>query len=185
MVGSAYFTGNPLGTLLAGTLIAHCGFNRSYYLASAILCRWLRRLGAHPGILELAGMAIRRRDRLRHDPGGGGECAHVQRQRAPGRLLAAYDGLLRGHSARATAGQQGADGADGGAALGDRSGAGGHLAPAVHPHRQRPRRASGNDPGLVYAAPASGASGVSGCIISGIVLGSLYGLMPLYLNHQG
>lgn len=27
--------------------------------------------------------------------------------------------------------------------------------------------------------------GVNGCIISGIVLGSLYGLMPLYLNHKG
>ena len=27
--------------------------------------------------------------------------------------------------------------------------------------------------------------GVHGCIISGIVLGSLYGLMPLWLNHQG
>jgi len=27
--------------------------------------------------------------------------------------------------------------------------------------------------------------GVNGCIISGIVLGSLYGLMPLYLNHRG
>jgi UMF2 family putative MFS family transporter len=27
--------------------------------------------------------------------------------------------------------------------------------------------------------------GVNGCIISGIVLGSLYGLMPLWLNHQG
>ncbi|VTR38386.1 Uncharacterized MFS-type transporter ycaD [Serratia fonticola] len=27
--------------------------------------------------------------------------------------------------------------------------------------------------------------GINGCIISGIVLGSLYGLMPLYLNHQG
>ena len=27
--------------------------------------------------------------------------------------------------------------------------------------------------------------GVNGCILSGIVLGVLYGLMPLYLNHQG
>lgn len=27
--------------------------------------------------------------------------------------------------------------------------------------------------------------GIHGCIISGIVLGSLYGLMPLYLSHQG
>ena len=31
-----YFTGNLLGTLLAGRLIARCGFNRSYYLASAL-----------------------------------------------------------------------------------------------------------------------------------------------------
>jgi len=27
--------------------------------------------------------------------------------------------------------------------------------------------------------------GVNGCILSGIVLGSLYGLMPLFLSHQG
>ncbi|WON78193.1 MFS transporter [Serratia sp. UGAL515B_01] len=27
--------------------------------------------------------------------------------------------------------------------------------------------------------------GINGCIISGIILGSLYGLMPLYLAHQG
>nr|MBA2814965.1 putative MFS family transporter protein [Candidatus Pantoea persica] len=27
--------------------------------------------------------------------------------------------------------------------------------------------------------------GFNGCVISGIVLGSLYGLMPLYLFHQG
>ncbi|KAA9001094.1 MFS transporter [Affinibrenneria salicis] len=27
--------------------------------------------------------------------------------------------------------------------------------------------------------------GIQGCIISGIILGSLYGLMPVYLSHQG
>ncbi|MCK8316052.1 MFS transporter, partial [Erwinia amylovora] len=27
--------------------------------------------------------------------------------------------------------------------------------------------------------------GINGCVISGILLGSLYGLMPLYLSHQG
>lgn len=27
--------------------------------------------------------------------------------------------------------------------------------------------------------------GVHGCVISGVILGSLYGLMPLYLSHQG
>ncbi|WAG08496.1 MFS transporter [Aeromonas jandaei] len=36
MVGSSYFSGNLLGTLLAGTLIKHLGFNRSYYLSSVI-----------------------------------------------------------------------------------------------------------------------------------------------------
>ena len=27
--------------------------------------------------------------------------------------------------------------------------------------------------------------GINGCIISGVLLGSLYGLLPLYLSHQG
>lgn len=37
MVGSSYFTGNLVGTLLAGWVIKRLGFNRSYYLASVIL----------------------------------------------------------------------------------------------------------------------------------------------------
>ncbi len=36
MVGSSYFTGNLLGTLLTGRLIRQMGFNRSYYIASLI-----------------------------------------------------------------------------------------------------------------------------------------------------
>ena len=36
MVGSSYFTGNLLGTLLTGRVIQRLGFNRSYYIASII-----------------------------------------------------------------------------------------------------------------------------------------------------
>ncbi len=48
MVGSSYFTGNLLGTLLAGRLIARCGFNRSYYLASALFAAGCVGLGIIP-----------------------------------------------------------------------------------------------------------------------------------------
>ena len=175
MVGSAYFTGNLLGTLLAG-LIARRGFNRSYYLASALFAAGgcvglgLITLGFWSWLAWrfIAGVGCA------SDLGGGGERADVQRQRPqPGRLLAAYDGLLRGHCARATAGQQGADVADGGAALGDRSGAGGHLALLFTRIVNAPRQHQATTQVWPDAAPASGASGVNGCIISGIVLGSL------------
>ena len=57
---------------------------------------------------------------------------------------------------------------------------------SFRPHCQRAGRAAGQPGVMVHAAPPSGAAAwVNGCIISGIVLGSLYGLMPLYLNHQG
>ena len=36
MVGSAFFTGNLVGTLLTGRLIKRMGFNRSYYIASLV-----------------------------------------------------------------------------------------------------------------------------------------------------
>lgn len=36
VVGSSYFTGNLLGTLLAGRLILSQGFNRGYYLAAVL-----------------------------------------------------------------------------------------------------------------------------------------------------
>ncbi len=36
VVSSSYYTGNLLGTLLAGWLIKQYGFNRSYYLATGL-----------------------------------------------------------------------------------------------------------------------------------------------------
>ena len=36
VVSSSFYTGNLAGTLVAGWLIKHYGFNRSYYLATAV-----------------------------------------------------------------------------------------------------------------------------------------------------
>lgn len=79
VVSSSYFTGNLVGTLLTGYLIKHLGFNRSYYIASLIFCRGLCRAGDYGGILELDDLAFYRWCWLRHDLGGGGKRADVQR----------------------------------------------------------------------------------------------------------
>ncbi len=71
MVSSSFFTGNLLGTLLTGSLIKRFGFNRSYYLASLIFCRRLRRFRPYGRLLELDGLALYCGRRLRHDLGGG------------------------------------------------------------------------------------------------------------------
>ncbi len=89
--GHPYFTGNLAGTLLAGWVIKRLGFNRSYYLASLIFRRRLRRAGDHRWLLDMAELAFYRRRRLRDDLGGGGSalvCSGTSRSR--GRLLAAY-----------------------------------------------------------------------------------------------
>lgn len=70
MVGSSYFTGNLVGTLLAGWVIKRLGFNRSYY-GIGYLCRWLRGSWYHYWLLELVQLAFYRRRRLRDDLGGG------------------------------------------------------------------------------------------------------------------
>lgn len=189
VVSSSYYTGNLLGTLLAGWLIKKYGFNRSYYLATglfavATLCMmvlagfwsWtLLRFSAGVGcalvwvVVESALL-----------------CSGTVRNR--GQLLAAYMivyylGTVAGQllvSKLSTAllsvipwvtatvisailpliFTQVAASSDPAEAL-----PGGRILPML---RRRSSRL-----------------GISGCIISGIVLGSLYGLMPLYLSHQG
>ena len=49
MVSSSFFTGNLLGTLLTGSLIKRFGFNRSYYLASLIFAAGCAGLGLMVG----------------------------------------------------------------------------------------------------------------------------------------
>ncbi|WP_342656298.1 MFS transporter [Pantoea sp. RSPAM1] len=189
VVSSSYYTGNLLGTLLAGWLIKKYGFNRSYYLATglfavATLCMmvlagfwsWtLLRFSAGVGcalvwvVVESALL-----------------CSGTVRNR--GQLLAAYMivyylGTVAGQllvSKLSTAllsvipwvtatvicailpliFTQVAASSDPAEAL-----LGGRILPML---RRRTSRL-----------------GINGCIIAGIVLGSLYGLMPLYLSHQG
>lgn len=79
VVSSSYFTGNLVGTLLTGYLIKHLGFNRSYYIASLIFAAGCIGFGGYGGVLELDDLAFYRRCWLRHDLGGSGKCADVQR----------------------------------------------------------------------------------------------------------
>ncbi|MEJ4043347.1 MFS transporter [Erwinia sp. SLM-02] len=190
VVSSSYYCGNLLGTLIAGWLIKRLGFNRSYYLASLVFALATVALGLQSGFWMwtlwrfVAGVGcaliwvIVESALL---------CNGTLRNR--GRLLAAYmivyyiatvagqlmvsrvstelmqvlpwvSGLILAAIlplvfTRVTA-SQAEEGEDG---------ASGRLWPML---RRRNARL-----------------GINGCIISGIVLGSLYGLMPLYLSHQG
>ncbi len=187
-VSSSYFTGNLLGTLMAGWCVKRLGFNYSYYLATAVFALATVWLGLSEGFLAwslgrfVAGMG----------------CALIWvvvesalmssgTVRNRGQLLAAYMivyyiatvlgqllvskvptdllSVLPWLTAVIVAG----------------------ILPLVFTRVT----ASGNEEG----APSghmwsmlrrrSARLGINGCIISGIVLGSLYGLMPLFLSHQG
>ncbi|MBK0033840.1 MFS transporter [Erwinia sp. S43] len=190
VVSSSYYCGNLLGTLIAGWLIKRLGFNRSYYLASLVFALATVALGLQSGFWMwtfwrfVAGVGcaliwvIVESALL---------CNGTLRNR--GRLLAAYmivyyvatvagqlmvsrvstelmqvlpwvSGLILAAImplvfTRITAS----------ASEESEEGASGRLWPML---RRRNARL-----------------GINGCIISGIVLGSLYGLMPLYLSHQG
>ncbi|ROR11251.1 MFS transporter [Erwinia sp. JUb26] len=190
VVSSSYYCGNLLGTLIAGWLIKRLGFNHSYYLASLVFALATVALGLQSGFWMwtlwrfVAGVGcaliwvIVESALL---------CNGTLRNR--GRLLAAYmivyyiatvvgqlmvsrvstelmqvlpwvSGLILAAIlplvfTRVTANN----------AVDGEEGASGRLWPML---RRRNARL-----------------GINGCIISGIVLGSLYGLMPLYLSHQG
>ncbi|MGG6176392.1 MFS transporter [Pantoea allii] len=189
VVSSSYYTGNLLGTLTAGWLIKHYGFNRSYYLATGLFA------GATLCMMMMSGFWSW--TLLRFTAGIGCAlvwvvvesallCSGTVRNR--GQLLAAYMivyylGTVAGQllvSKLSTAllsvipwvtatvicailpliFTQVATHSDPAEAL-----PGGRILPML---RRRSSRL-----------------GINGCIISGIVLGSLYGLMPLYLSHQG
>lgn len=189
VVSSSYYTGNLLGTLLAGWLIKKYGFNRSYYLATglfavATLCMmvlagfwsWtLLRFSAGVGcalvwvVVESALL-----------------CSGTVRNR--GQLLAAYMivyylGTVAGQllvSKLSTA------------LLSVIPWVTATVICAILPLIFTQVAASSDPaealPGgriLSMLRRRSSRLGINGCIISGIVLGSLYGLMPLYLSHQG
>ncbi len=187
MVGSSYFTGNLLGTLVTGWLIKRQGFNRSYYLASLIFAVGCVGLGLMTGFWSwmmwrfIAGIGCAM---IWVVVESALMCSGTSRDR--GRLLAAYMmvyyvGTVLGQLMISKMPTDLASVLPWVTAL---------ILTAILPllftrivnDRSESQEATAIWPMLRLRHARLG---VNGCIISGIVLGSLYGLMPLYLNHQG
>ncbi|MBK0001843.1 MFS transporter [Erwinia sp. S38] len=190
VVSSSYYCGNLLGTLIAGWLIKRLGFNRSYYLASLVFALATVALGLQSGFWMwtfwrfVAGVGcaliwvIVESALL---------CNGTLRNR--GRLLAAY---MIVYYVATVAGQL----------MVSRVSTelmqvlpwvSGLILAAILPLVFTRITASASEEGEEGASGRlwpmlrrrNARLGINGCIISGIVLGSLYGLMPLYLSHQG
>ncbi|WP_421226538.1 MFS transporter [Aeromonas jandaei] len=187
MVGSSYFSGNLLGTLLAGTLIKRFGFNRSYYLSSVIFAAGCVGLGISLGFWSwLAWRFI-----------AGIGCAMIWvvvesalmcsgNAHNRGRLLAAY---MMVYYLGTVLGQLLVSKLPTGL-MDVLPWATGLVLAAILPLLftrivSEHSEAEGTTRVWPMLRLRQARLGVDGCIISGIVLGSLYGLMPLYLNHQG
>lgn len=187
MVSSSYFTGNLAGTLLTGALIKRIGFNSSYYLASVVFAVACAGLGMMQGFWSWMAW--------RFVAGVG--CAMIWvvvesallcsgTTRSRGRLLAAY---MMIYYFGTVVGQL----------LISKVPTGlmtvlpwiiGMVLSAMLPllfTRIINARHEAHGPtdmwSMLFLREAR--LGINGCLISGIVLGSLYGLMPLWLNHQG
>ncbi len=191
LISSVFFTGNLLGTLAAGKLINRLGFNRSYYLATAIF--------AIATLALIFSQAFSAWAFWRFVAGIGCALLWVIVESAllcsgtiktRGRLLAAYMivyylGTVLGQlfisalPLSVTA-----------------------LVPVlvilmllaiipllfvvVSAGEAEEVLETPEQPGLLTMFfRRQSRLGINGCIISGIVLGSMYGLMPLYLSHRG
>lgn len=187
MVSSSYFTGNLLGTLLTGKLIKRFGFNRSYYLASLIFAAGCVGLGVMVGFWSWMS--------FRFIAGVGCAmiwvvvesalmCSGTSRNR--GRLLAAYMmvyyvGTVLGQLMISKLPTD---------LMSVLPWVTGMVLAAILPLLfTRIVNQSSEHQEVTQVWPMlrlrHARLGINGCIISGIVLGSLYGLMPLYLNHKG
>ncbi|WP_054179147.1 MFS transporter [Trabulsiella odontotermitis] len=187
MVGSSYFTGNLVGTLLTGRLIQRMGFNRSYYLASLIFAVGCVGLGFMVGFWSwmswrfIAGVGCAM---IWVVVESALMCSGTSRNR--GRLLAAYMmvyyvGTVLGQLMVSKLPTDLMSVLPWAAAL-TLAGILPLLFTRIVNQQQEQHEAS-----HVWSMfRLRGARlGVNGCVISGIVLGSLYGLMPLWLNHKG
>jgi UMF2 family putative MFS family transporter len=187
IVSSSYFTGNLLGTLLTGKLIKRFGFNRSYYLASLIFAAGCVGLGLMVGFWSwmtwrfIAGVGCAM---IWVVVESALMCSGTSRNR--GRLLAAYMmvyyvGTVLGQLMISKLPTD---------LMSVLPWVTGMVLAAILPllfTRIVNQGSEHHEPTHVWPMLRlrHARLGVNGCIISGIVLGSLYGLMPLYLNHQG
>ncbi|WP_434662995.1 MFS transporter [Aeromonas sp. NJAU223] len=187
MVSSSYFSGNLLGTLLAGSLIKRVGFNRSYYLASLLFAAGCVGLGISLefwnwlGWRFLAGVGCAM---IWVVVESALMCSGTAHNR--GRLLAAY---MMVYYVGTVLGQLLVSKVPTGLMAVLPWVTGLILVASLPLLFTRIVNAHGEQQSTTLVWPMlrlrSARLGVDGCIISGIVLGSLYGLMPLYLNHQG
>lgn len=188
VVSSSYYTGNLAGTLLAGWTIKTLGFNRSYYIASILFALATAALGLESGFWAwtlwrfVAGIGcaviwVVVESALL--------CSGTLRNR--GQLLAAYMivyylGTVAGQLLVSKVSTD---------LLHVLPWVTGVVLAAILPLVFARITAKGNDeeaaPGRMWPMlrRRTARLGINGCIISGILLGSLYGLMPLYLSHQG
>lgn len=188
VVSSSYFTGNLVGTMLTGRLIKRLGFNYSYYIASLIFAAGCVGLGFMVGFWSwmfwrfIAGVGCAM---IWVVVESALMCSGTSRNR--GRLLAAYMmmyyiGTVLGQvivSRLPT---------DLATILPLMTGvvlAG--ILPLLFTRIVSQKDEAQDESARVWPMfkLRQARLGVNGCIISGIVLGSLYGLMPLYLNHRG
>ncbi len=187
MVSSSFFTGNLLGTLVTGSLIKRFGFNRSYYLASLIFAAGCAGLGLMVGFWGwmawrfIAGVGCAM---IWVVVESALMCSGTSRNR--GRLLAAYMmvyyvGTVLGQLMVSKLPTD---------LMSVLPWVTGMVLAAILPLLfTRIVNQNSEHQEATHVWPMlrlrQARLGVNGCIISGIVLGSLYGLMPLYLNHQG
>lgn len=187
MVSSSFFTGNLLGTLVTGSLIKRFGFNRSYYLASLIFAAGCAGLGLMVGFWSwmawrfIAGVGCAM---IWVVVESALMCSGTSRNR--GRLLAAYMmvyyvGTVLGQLMVSKLPTD---------LMSVLPWVSGMVLAAILPLLfTRIVNQNSEHQEATHVWPMlrlrQARLGVNGCIISGIVLGSLYGLMPLYLNHQG
>lgn len=187
MVSSSFFTGNLLGTLVTGSLIKRFGFNRSYYLASLLFAVGCVGLGLMVGFWSwmvwrfIAGVGCAM---IWVVVESALMCSGTSRNR--GRLLAAYMmvyyiGTVLGQLMVSKLPTD---------LMSVLPWVTGMVLAAILPLLfTRIVNQNSEHQEATHVWPMlrlrQARLGVNGCIISGIVLGSLYGLMPLYLNHQG
>lgn len=187
VVSSSYFTGNLVGTLLTGYVIKRIGFNRSYYLASFIFAAGCAGLGLMIGFWSwlawrfVAGVGCAM---IWVVVESALMCSGTSRNR--GRLLAAYMmvyyvGTFLGQllvSKVSTELMSVLPWVTGLTLAG--------ILPLLFTRVLNQQAENHDSTSITSMLKLRQARlGVNGCIISGIVLGSLYGLMPLYLNHKG
>ncbi|MFU2146004.1 MFS transporter [Hafnia paralvei] len=185
LVSSSYFMGNLVGTLVAGAVIMHSGFNRSYHYACTIFALSTAALSFSTDIWSWLA--------LRFLAGVGCAMVWVVVESAllrsgtnanRGQLLAAYMtvyylGTVLGQlmlGVVPTAVMQVLPWATSLMVLA--------IMPLLFARFARPE-SHASVPMWAMLRRRSARLGIHGCVISGAVLGSLYGLLPLYLAHKG